>query len=325
MFAAVCLSFASWDLLSPIKWIGFANFTELFSHAIFYKSLLNSLIFIAGYLPLVYFLGLAAALGLNKKFRGSSILRAAYFLPVVTSWVIVSLLWKWILNPDGGVVNSFLHVFGIHGPGWWTSPTWAMPSVIIASVWKDLGYVMLILLSGLQSIPPEYQEAASMDVISLINNFQVFDQIYLMTGGGPDGATSVLVQQIVKNAFDYGRMGFASAMSMVLFAIILLITLVQLRLQKRSIALPLTVPALSALTILAFMSVWNAFLWPLVEIFSPEKMTLPLGLANLQGEHSTDWPMVMAGTTLAVIPVVLVYIGFQKHITQSFLTAGLKG
>ena len=93
----------------------------------------------------------------------------------------------------------------------------------------------------------------------------------------------------------------------------------------RSIALPLTIPALSALTILAFMSVWNAFLWPLVEIYSPEKMTLPLGLANLQGEHTTDWPMVMAGTTLAVIPVVLVYIGFQKHITQSFLTAGLKG
>ncbi len=93
----------------------------------------------------------------------------------------------------------------------------------------------------------------------------------------------------------------------------------------RSIALPLTIPALSALTILAFMSVWNAFLWPLVEIFSPEKMTLPLGLANLQGEHSTDWPMVMAGTTLAVIPVILVYVGFQKHITQSFLTAGLKG
>ena len=257
MIAAVSLSFASWDLLSPIKWVGLANFTELFTHAIFYKSLLNSLIFIAGYLPLVYILGLSAALGLNKKFRGSTILRAAYFLPVVTSWVIVSLLWKWILNPDGGLVNSFLHIFGITGPGWWTSTTWAMPSVIIASVWKDLGYVMLILLSGLQSIPPEYQEAAAMDgaskrqilfkitlplltpatffviVISLINNFQVFDQIYLMTGGGPDGATSVLVQQIVKNAFDYGRMGFASAMSMVLFAILLIITLVQLRLQKR--------------------------------------------------------------------------------------------
>jgi len=257
MLAAVSLSFASWDLLSPIKWIGLANFKELFSHAIFYESLFNSLIFIAGYLPLVYFLGLAAALGLNKKFRGSTLLRAAYFLPVVTSWVIVSLLWKWILNPNGGVVNSLLHVVGIQGPGWWTSPIWAMPSIIIASVWKDLGYVMLILLSGLQSIPPEYQEAASIDgaskrqilfkitlplltpatffviIISLINNFQVFDQIYLMTGGGPDGSTSVLVQQIVKNAFDYGRMGFASAMSMVLFTVLLIITLIQLRLQKR--------------------------------------------------------------------------------------------
>jgi len=257
MVAAVCLSFASWDLLSPIQWIGLGNFKELFTHAIFYKSLLNSVIFIVGYLPLVYFLGLAAALGLNKKFRGSSFLRAAYFLPVVTSWVVVSLLWKWILNPNGGIVNSFLHVLGIHGPGWWTSPTWAMPSVIIASVWKDLGYVMLILLSGLQSIPPEYQEAAAMDgaskrqilfkitlplltpatffviVISLINNFQVFDQIYLMTGGGPDGSTSVLVQQIVKNAFDYGRTGFASAMSMLLFIILLIITLIQLGLQKR--------------------------------------------------------------------------------------------
>lgn len=257
MVAAVCLSFTSWDLLSPIQWIGLGNFKELFTHAIFYKSLLNSVIFIVGYLPLVYFLGLAAALGLNKKFRGSSFLRAAYFLPVVTSWVVVSLLWKWILNPNGGIVNSFLHVLGIHGPGWWTSPTWAMPSVIIASVWKDLGYVMLILLSGLQSIPPEYQEAAAMDgaskrqilfkitlplltpatffviVISLINNFQVFDQIYLMTGGGPDGSTSVLVQQIVKNAFDYGRTGFASAMSMLLFIILLIITLIQLGLQKR--------------------------------------------------------------------------------------------
>jgi multiple sugar transport system permease protein len=132
-----------------------------------------------------------------------------------------------------------------------------MPTVIIASVWKDFGYVMLILLAGLQSIPPEYEEAASIDganrfqilrritlplltpatffviVISLINNFQVFDQIYLMTDGGPEGSTSVLVQQIVKNSFAYGRMGYASAMSMVLFAIILLITLIQLKLQKR--------------------------------------------------------------------------------------------
>lgn len=257
MLAAVTLSFAEWDLLTPPSWIGIQNYAELMRSAVFWQTLKNSLVFIIGYLPLVYVVGLSAALALNKKFRGSAFLRAVYFLPVITSWVIVSLLWKWILNPEGGVVNSLLAQIGIQGPGWWTSTTWAMPTVIIASVWKDLGYVMLILLAGLQSIPPEYQEAAAIDgasrtqilrlitlplltpatffviVISLINNFQVFDQIYLMTNGGPEGSTSVLVQQIVKNSFDYGRMGYASAMSMVLFAIILSITLIQLRLQRR--------------------------------------------------------------------------------------------
>ena len=257
MFAAVALSFTQWDLLTPATWIGFANYSELFQSPVFWRTLKNSIIFILGYLPLVYILGLSAALGLNRKFRGSTFLRAAYFLPVITSWVIVSLLWKWILNPNGGIVNSLLSEVGITGPGWWTSTTWAMPTVILASAWKDLGYVMLILLAGLQSIPPEYQEAAAIDgasskqilrritmplltpatffviVISLINNFQVFDQIYLMTDGGPEGSTSVLVQQIVNNSFDYGRMGYASAMSMVLFAIILVVTLLQLKLQKR--------------------------------------------------------------------------------------------
>lgn len=257
MLAAVTLSFAQWDLLTSPSWVGIENYIELFKSASFWQTLKNSIIFILGYLPIVYISGLAAALALNKKFKGSTFLRAAYFLPVITSWVIVSLLWKWILNPEGGVVNSLLAAVGIQGPGWWTSTTWAMPTVIMASAWKDLGYVMLLLLAGLQSIPPEYQEAAAIDgasktqilrsitlplltpatffviVISLINNFQVFDQIYLMTSGGPEGSTSVIVQQIVKNSFDYGRMGYASALSMVLFVIILSITLVQIKLQKR--------------------------------------------------------------------------------------------
>ncbi len=257
MIAAVGLSFTEWDLLTPPQWIGVENFTSLFRDKSFYSSLGNTLYFIAGYLPLVYVLGLAAALALNTKFRGSGWIRAAYFLPVITSWVIVALLWKWILNPQGGLVNSALATLGFTGPGWWTSTTWAMPSVILASAWKDLGYVMLILLAGLQAIPPEYKEAAAIDgatnrqilfkitlplltpstffvlVISLINNFQVFDQFWIMTEGGPEGSTTVILHNIVANSFSYGRMGYASAMSMALFVIILLITLIQLRLQKR--------------------------------------------------------------------------------------------
>lgn len=257
MIAAAVLSFTSWDLLSPPKWIGFDNFKQLIHDKDFLHSLVNTLVFIAGYLPIVYILGLSAALALNRKFKGSGALRAAYFLPVITSWVIVALLWKWILNPNGGLVNSALHVVGIQGPGWWTSKDWSMISVIIPSAWKDLGYVMLLLLAGLQSIPPEYKEAAAIDgaskrqilfritlplltpatffvlVISLINNFQVFDQIWVMTAGGPEGSTNVVVGEIVRNSFDYGHMGYASALSMVLFTIIMVITGIQLRLQKR--------------------------------------------------------------------------------------------
>lgn len=257
MISAGVISFTEWDLLTPPRWVGLANFQELIHDQDFLLSLRNTLLFILGYLPLVLILGLSAALALDRKFRGSNALRAAYFLPVITSWVIVALLWKWILNPNGGLVNSLLAQIGIQGPGWWTSKSWSMASVIIPSAWKDMGYVMLLLLAGLQSIPPEYKEAAAIDgaskrqillkitlplltpalffvlVISLINNFQVFDQIWVMTQGGPEGSTSVVVQQIVKNSFDYGHMGYASAMSMVLFVIIMLITGIQLRLQKR--------------------------------------------------------------------------------------------
>jgi multiple sugar transport system permease protein len=210
-----------------------------------------------GYLPLVYIGGLLLALALNQRVRGLSFFRAAYFLPVVTSWVVVALMWKWLLNPDSGMVNFALGLVGIKGPGWWTDPGWAMPSIILASAWKDLGFVMVILLAGLQSIPEDYYEAASVDgagrwarfrritlplltpssffvlVISLINSFQVFDQVWVMTGGGPAGSSSVVVEQIVRHAFSYQQMGYASAMSWLLFAVILVVTVFQFRLQRR--------------------------------------------------------------------------------------------
>ena len=257
MISSIGLSFVSWDLLTHPRWVGLANYRELLHDGEFHAALFHTLYFVAGYLPLVFCGGLLLALALNQQLKGVAWLRTLYFLPVVTSWVVVSLVWKWLLNPQYGIVNRLLGFVGVHGPGWWLDPGWAMPSIIFASAWKDLGFTMVIFLAGLQAIPHEYYEAAALDgagrwsrfrnitlpllspasffvvVISLINNIQVFDQVWVMTQGGPAGSSTVVVQQIVQNAFSYGRMGYAAAMSWVLFAIILIVTAVQLRLQKK--------------------------------------------------------------------------------------------
>jgi multiple sugar transport system permease protein len=257
MVSSIGLSFVDWNLIGSPHWAGLGNYRRLWHDGQFHQALLHTLYFVSGYLPIVFFGGLAIALALHQRLRGLAWIRTVYFLPVVTSWVVVALVWKWLLNPQFGLVNLVLGKLGIPGPGWWTDPHWAMPSVILASSWKDIGFTMVLFLGGLQAIPDEYYEAAAIDgagrwqrfrritlpllsptsffvvVISLINNFQVFDQVWVMTGGGPVDSTSVVVQQIVQNAFTYSRMGYAAAMSWVLFAIILSVTFVQLRLQRR--------------------------------------------------------------------------------------------
>ncbi len=257
MVAAAWISLNKWNLLSPMQFVGLDNYTKLLSDPRTGDVFLHTLYYVAGYLPLVYFGGLALALALNTALKGRSFLRGVYFLPVVTSWIVVALVWRWLLNPSNGVVNTVLAFFGVEGPGWWTDPAWAMPSIILASAWKDLGFVMVILLAGLQAINTDLYDAAKVDgagwwrrlisvtmpllspstffvfVISLINGFQVFDQVYAMTGGGPNGASQVVVQQIYDLTFRYQRAGEASALSWILFIAILAITLIQVRGQRR--------------------------------------------------------------------------------------------
>lgn len=255
--ASFALSFSSWDLLTPPRFVGLRNFTRLLNDSEFWLALRHTLQFLAGYIPLVITLGLLVAVALNTRIPGKTFFRAVYFLPVVSSWVAVALVWKWLFNPAFGLINNALLTVGVNGPAWLFDPNWAMPAVILTSLWKDTGFVMVILLAGLQGIPREYYEAAAIDgasagqqlrhitvpllapalffalSISLINSFQVFDQVYIMTGGGPAGATTVLVERIVKNAFSFSRMGYASAMSWVLFIFILTSTFVFSRVQKR--------------------------------------------------------------------------------------------
>lgn len=257
MVGSLWVSLHEWNLISPMEWVGLENYTSLLTDPVTRRVFGHTLLYIVGYLPLVYIGGLGLALLLNQSFKGRNVFRAAYFLPVVTSWVVVALVWQWLLNPANGLVNEVLGFLHLPQPGWWTDPTWAMPAVILASAWKDLGFVMVILLAGLQAIPQEIQEAARVDgagawqrfrhitlpllspstffvvVISLVNGFQVFDQVYVMTGGGPAGSSQVVVGQIYELTFRYGRAGEASALSWLLFALILLITALQLRGQRK--------------------------------------------------------------------------------------------
>ncbi|HNQ98695.1 MAG TPA: sugar ABC transporter permease [Trueperaceae bacterium] len=256
MLTSLGLSFTNWDLLTPAKFVGGANYQRLISDAEFWHTLKNTLTFLLGYVPLVMCIGLLVAVLLNSAIPLSHAFRVMYFVPVVTSWVAVALVWKWLYNPVYGLVNNALSAIGVAGPAWLFDPNWAMPAVILTSVWKDTGFVMIIMLAGLQGIPREYYEAASIDgatraqslwsitipllaptlvfclSISLIGSFQVFDQVYVMTDGGPAGATMVLVERIVSHAFSYSRMGYASALSWVLFLIIFVVTVVFYQLRR---------------------------------------------------------------------------------------------
>ncbi len=259
ILVSLVLSFSQWNMIGDINWIGWRNYSRILVDPNVHAALLNTLTFIAGYLPSVIVIALGLALLLNSHLKGKTFYRAIYFVPVVTSWVAVSLIWKWLLNPEFGVINFALSLLGIEGPGWLFDPDWAMTGIIMTSVWKDIGFVMVIYLAGLQDIPETLYEASELDgannwqnfwfitwpllarttffvtTISLINSFQVFDQVWVMTRGGPAGSTSVMMELIYKNAFSYFQMGYASAISWVLFVIIFTVTIAQNFMQKRRV------------------------------------------------------------------------------------------
>jgi len=263
MLVSLAISFTDWDMISPLSslnagnFIGFKNFIKVFTDENSVNALLNTFKFIIGYLPLILCLSIFFAVQLNKEIKGIKIFRSFFFIPVITSWVAVSIVWRWLLNGQSGIINYLLSLIGIQGPTWLSDFFWAMPAIIMVTVWKDLGFVTIILLSGLQNISEEYYEAAEIDgasafrklinitiplltptlffvlIISLINAFQLFDQVLILTNGGPAGATSTMVEQIYRNAFRGNNMGFAAAQSWVLFFIILIATVFQSKMQGR--------------------------------------------------------------------------------------------
>jgi len=256
--AAFVLAFYDYDLLLGASWAGLENFREMFTtDEVFRAALFNTVYFTAVSVPLSVVLGLATAMLVNQALRGIVIFRSIFLLPYVTVTVALSLVWKWIYLPDIGLINSVLGVFGIDGPPWLTSGTWAMPALILMSVWKGFGYNMVIFLAGLQGIPDHLYDAAKVDgatawrrflnvtlpllspttffvvVISVISSFQVFDQALIMTNGGPGTATTTLVLYIYQKGFQSFDMGYAAAVALVLFAAIFVFTVIQFMFQRR--------------------------------------------------------------------------------------------
>jgi multiple sugar transport system permease protein len=256
--AALGISLSKWDLLTAPKFVGLDNFAALAADRRFLTALRNTVFYTATSVPIGLLLGLGLALALNQRLRGISWIRTAYFLPVVTSTVAISLVWSWIYSPDSGPLNAVLGFVGLPAQKWITDPFWAMPSIVVMSVWQGLGTTVIIFLAGLQGIPEEYHDAAAVDgagrwasfrhvtlplltpsifftgILALIDSFQVFDQVYVLARPGrPTDATVTLVYTIYENGFQNFKMGYAAAAAWVLFLIVAVLTVVYFRLQNR--------------------------------------------------------------------------------------------
>lgn len=258
VIAAFALAFMEWDSYRAPEWIGLDNFAEMLEDENFRVALGNTLYYAAGHIPLTMIAALGLAIVLNRKIRGVGFFRTAAFFPYVTSLVAVAVVWNMLFNPTVGPVNQFLGAIGVADPpGWVASTDWAMPAVIITSVWRDMGYYMVLYLAGLQSIPEEYYEAARVDganawhrfwhitlpslrpttffvlVMLTIQSFKVLDLIVVMTNGGPGRSTLVLSQLVYREGITEGHFGYSSAIALVLFVIVLSVTVLQFRLNER--------------------------------------------------------------------------------------------
>ena len=252
MVASLGLSFTEWDLISPIKFIGLSNYQALLKDPLVAQSLKVTIVYAVASVPLHIIFGMLIALFLNTDIIGLRFYRTAFYLPSVLSGVAVALLWRWLFSPEFGLINSMLSSIGVRGPSWLGDPNWALPSLILMSVWS-VGAGAIIYLAGLQGIPTDLYEAAEVDgarywqrlfsitiplmtpvlffqlVMGLINALQVFTQAFIMTNGGPSNATLFAILYLYQNAFTYQRMGFASAFAWVLFLLILVLTLLVFR------------------------------------------------------------------------------------------------
>lgn len=244
------LSFQEWKAIGPNPWIGLSNYTKMFKDEVFWKSLSNTIIYLIVGSPVAIILAIFIAISVNQPLKGRNVYRALIFIPYPITPIAIGIIWQWLYNERFGLINYILRSIGIVGEGipFLQSFRWALPSVILTSIWQVVGFFFILILTGLQSIPSELYEAAIIDgasarnrffritlplirstificfIVGIINSFTLFDLIYVMTGGGPGHSTEILITYIYKNAFSFGKMGYAASITVILFLFLLIIT-----------------------------------------------------------------------------------------------------
>ena len=258
IFMGLYISLTDYDGFKTMNFVGLQNYAAMFKDSYFLVSFKNNIVYTLFTVPGTMILSLLLAVAVNKGIKGSSVFKTVFFFPYITSMVAVGIIWTLLFNPTVGPINNFIKSIGIaNPPGWLLSTKSALPAVMIVTVWKWSGYYMIIFLAGLQGIPKQHYEASEVDgasgltkffhitlpllspttflilILLIINSFQVFDLINIMTEGGPGRATNVLVYRIYQEGFKYMHFGYASAEAYFLFAIILIITGIQFWGQKK--------------------------------------------------------------------------------------------
>jgi multiple sugar transport system permease protein len=257
--AGLGIAFTDWQAVRAPNWIGTANFQAMARDPRLADAFTNTITFTLVTVPLLVILSLAIAIFLNQPYRGRAIGRVAVFMPYVIMSTVVGVLWTWLLDKDFGLINVYLSMFGIQNTPWLVSERTAMFGIIMTTVWWTVGYNMVLFLAGLQDIPAELYEAAKIDganglglfrfvtlpmlapttflvlMLTIINSFQVFDQVYVMTSGGPGTATLTLVQYIYTTSFQFQRFGYGSAVALILFALLVFVAFFQIRAYRRGL------------------------------------------------------------------------------------------
>lgn len=248
------LSFTKWNLLSSPSFCGLQNYSSILNNPMFYKVLWNTLFYSISISIFGVIIPLLLAVIIDKKIKGANTFKTLYFLPYITPMIIIAIVWEWLLDPQRGIINQLIFYTQID---WLYNPHLSMYALILVSIWKNIGYNMILILTGLQGVPQSLYESSKIDgageiktflkitlpmispmlffvmLITMISSFQIFDLIYMMTDGGPENSTNVLVFWLYKNAFEYFKAGEASAIAYILFLIILILSFIQWKLRKK--------------------------------------------------------------------------------------------